>query len=762
MNRLLLFGLCLSISFNLLAQDLFPGRGEAFQDEMVPRVDILIAPADLDEILAPGNESSNEEFSATFMFTDEEDIDTLQQVGFRLRGNTSRYSEKKSFKVSFNTFLDQKWKGLEKFNLNGEHNDPTVSRAKICWDLLREMGVPGARANHVEVYINGEYRGLYANIEHIDEEFVDRRFGNKDDNLYKCLYPADLAYLGDDPELYKFTENNRQPYDLRNNNDADDYSDLANFIRVVNLTPINDLPCELEAIFNVDTYLRTMAFDVLMGNWDGYAFNKNNFYLYHNTTTDRFEYIPYDLDNTLGVDWVDRDWAERDLYNWPSSATDRPLFERILEVPDYRARYTYYIETFLQDIFHPVMLFPELDALQERLLPFINTDDYYPLDYGFSATDFQDAFATEIDISHVDYGIKSYILARRSSAMQQLEDLNPAPYLFGARTSATSVGQQLSFQVHVQEDQNIDEVNLCYQLPGQSITCISMEDFGTTGDGLPNDNEYGIFLSPLSTPGTIEYYFTATDNQGASNRLPACGTLASEVTSGGLQLAINELMASNSNIITDEFDEFDDWVEIHNYSDQSIDLNGRYLSDNPDNPTKWAFPDMSIEAGAFLLIWVDDDDEQGPLHTDFKLDAQGEFIGIFETDAAGNTLIDGTDFGPQETDTALGRLPNGTGAFQAVNPTPAASNEPLGIGIGLALKSFATYPNPAQGAFYIDAPDNGIYEASLFNITGQQLVKKQWRGGTTLQWSIDLPAGMYLLLIKENGQAVYSTKVITE
>jgi hypothetical protein len=759
MNRLLLLFFFCSCAISLAGQDLFPGRGMAFQDDIVPRVDILIAAADLDEILAPGNEYSNEEFPATFFFTDADEVDTVLQVGFRLRGNTSRLSDKKSFKVSFNTLENQKWKGLEKMNLNGEHNDPTISRAKIGWDLLKDMRVPGARANHVELYINGEYRGLYANVEHIDEEFVDRRYGNKDGNLYKCSYPADLAYLSDNPDAYKFTANGSRVYDLQTNTDADDYTDLANFIRVINQTPVADLPCELEAIFNVDTYLRTMAFDVLTGNWDGYAFNQNNFYLYHNTATDRFEYLPYDLDNTLGIDWLGRDWAERDIYNWPSGSTDRPLFERLLLIPDYRARYTYYVETFMEDFLHPLTLFPELDAIQERLQPFVAADPFYALDYGFSMTDFANAFASSTDYDHTDYAIKPYILARRTNAAQQMESLNPAPYLSGARHLEASVGQELAFQLQVQEDDQIAEVQVCYQPSGQTLTCVNMQDFGTTGDGVAGDGEYGAFVPALSSASSIDYYFTATDNQGASNRLPACGTFTMAVTSGGLQLAINEFMASNATVVADEFDEFDDWVEIHNYGNTGIALGGRYLSDNPDIPTKWAFPNITIDPGEFLLIWVDDDAGQGPLHTDFKLDAQGEYIGIYDTDGNDNMLIDGIDFGPQETDTALGRLPNGTGAFQAVNPTPAASNEPLGTGEGFTIKNFTTYPNPTTGGLSIEAPENGAYEASLYNLAGQVMHSTVWEG-ESWQWQVNLPPGMYVLLVKENDQAIYSTKVV--
>jgi spore coat protein CotH len=295
--------LILFISSTLLAQNPFPEDGPVFKDDVVPKIEIIIPEDSLNIMLAPGNEESNYHWHATFKFDNGEISETVENIGFRLRGNTSRFAAKKSVKVSFNTYEPgRKWYGLEKLNINGEHNDPSVSRSKICWDMLREMGVPASRSNHVELYINGNYVGLFINVEHIDEEFVQLRFGNNDGNLYKCLYPADLNYKGDDPDLYKEEFWGRRAYDLRTNVEQDDYTDIAHFIDVLNNTPIADLPCELEKVFNVNTYLKVIAFDILSGNWDGPIYNQNNFYLYKNEATGKFEYIPYDLDNTIGID----------------------------------------------------------------------------------------------------------------------------------------------------------------------------------------------------------------------------------------------------------------------------------------------------------------------------------------------------------------------------------------------------------------------------------------------------------------------------
>nr|NQU90145.1 CotH kinase family protein [Bacteroidota bacterium] len=292
----------------VFSQPVLPDDGEIFRDDVVARIDISIDPDTLQWIY--DNPYSNIEWHATFEFNNGTIHDTIENIGFRLRGNTSRQSAKKSFKVSFNTYESgRKYYGLEKMNLNGEHNDPTVARSKICWDLCRALEIPAPRSTHVRVYINNNYHGLYINVEHIDEEFAESRFRNQDGNLFKCLYPATLEYLGDDPNLYKY-EGGGRSYALKTNTAIGDYTDLANFIDILNNTPLDNLPYELEKVFNVQDYLKVAAMDVVTANWDGYIYNKNNFYLYHNTASDKFEYIPYDLDNTFGIDWFSIDWAQ--------------------------------------------------------------------------------------------------------------------------------------------------------------------------------------------------------------------------------------------------------------------------------------------------------------------------------------------------------------------------------------------------------------------------------------------------------------------
>ena len=215
----------LLIPVAIQAQDLFPEAGPVYRDDLLPVIKLWLPADSLAKMYT--NPESDHETEARFEFISGDFRDSLHSVGLRFRGNTSRRSDKKSFKISFNTFIQgQKFQGLEKMNINGEHNDPSVIRSKLCWDLNRMMGVPAPRANHVLLYINDQFKGVYINVEHIDEEFADLRFGSKKGNLYKCLWPADLTWLGANPDYYKFQMSGRRAYELNTNEDIDDYTDL--------------------------------------------------------------------------------------------------------------------------------------------------------------------------------------------------------------------------------------------------------------------------------------------------------------------------------------------------------------------------------------------------------------------------------------------------------------------------------------------------------------------------------------------------------
>jgi len=137
--------------------------------------------------------------------------------------------------------------------------------------------------------------------------------------------------------------------------------------------------------------------------------------------------------------------------------------------------------------------------------------------------------------------------------------------------------------------------------------------------------------------------------------------LAEQWHQSGIPLAINEFMASNSSCKTDPQGQYDDWIELYNYGTDAINVGGMYLTDNLSFPSKWRIPygnsaATTIPAGGYLLIWADNDITDTGLHANFKLDADGEELALFDTD--GSTLIDSVAFGAQTTDISYGRYPD--------------------------------------------------------------------------------------------------------
>lgn len=751
----------------ICAQPHFPEQGFVFDDEQVARVDIAIASTDS---LAIMNDIwSNEEYPADFTFTKGTVVESVDNVGFRLRGNTSRSADKKSFKISFNTYESgRKFHGLEKMNLNGEHNDPSIVRAKLGWDILRAQNIPATRANHIAFYINGEYRGLYINVEHIDEEFVENRFGNNDGNLYKCLWPATLHYLGDNPEQYKFTVGGRRAYALKTNTDTDDYSDLSTFIDILNNAPLADFPCELENVFNVRDYLKCLAFDVAMGNWDGPIYNKNNFYLYKNTETGQFEYIPYDLDNTIGIDWIGRNWATRNIYDWMNHGEYRPLYERLMLVDEYKDLYTYYLNQLFTEIIVEAPYYAQIDVIREMLVPFVTDDVYYTLDYNFDEDDFYDSYDLSLNNhSFVPFGIKEFFTERGNATFEQMELNNIKPIIKYVQHNHPLSNDEISISAYVEDESPDFTVNLAYYEDNTFIENLPMFDDGYHLDGAANDGFYGAIITPTESEVDFSFEISATDDLGLTAEAD-CEDIHIDIEVPAAFLFINEFMAENDDYLADEFGEFDDWIELYNGSTESIFLGDKYLTDDLMETDKFQLPNVTLAANDFILIWADKQSEQGDHHANFSLNESGEEIGLF--DQAGN-IIDRVVYRKQRKDHTEGYYPDGSGSFSNLSvPTANETNQGWTTGtyeVSNVESNFTIYPNPATAFIQVDiklAAQKRVL-LKLMDLNGRMIQQETMNCLGDCSTNIELPNTIvrqqyYFMTVEVDGQIIAAKKVL--
>jgi hypothetical protein len=135
-------------------------------------------------------------------------------------------------------------------------------------------------------------------------------------------------------------------------------------------------------------------------------------------------------------------------------------------------------------------------------------------------------------------------------------------------------------------------------------------------------------------------------------------------------------MSDNENRFMDEFGEYDDWIEIYNDNPFPVNLGGLYLSDSMPRADRFRIPSNNLDATVipakgYLVIWTDGDTDQGPLHTNFKLNRDGEDLVLSAYDH--RKTIHHVSFAKQFSNFSRGRL-NDNGPWQDIPPSPGAKN----------------------------------------------------------------------------------------
>jgi hypothetical protein len=356
--------------------------------------------------------------------------ETYYNVGIRHKGNSSFFGmspPKRPFKVDFDRYVDsQNFHGVKKLNFSNNLWDPTLMREMLGYDTFAAAGCPAGRTSYVKLYItvpgtyNRELFGVYVMIEQVDKVYLADRFPDNDGNLYKAaMWGGDLKWLGSDPAPY------RNCYVKKTNEAADDWSDLIGFLNVLNNTPDISFKTEIEKVFNVDGFLSYLAANTVLSSLDSIAGRNCNFYFYHNPVTDKFELLPWDLNEVFGNHTLPRDngltageMLMLDIRN-PVSTGEHILIERILNVPEYMTNYLSRIQTLVADYFSPASMHAEIDGICNL----IKADVYLDIYKEFSSGDFD--LSIEQDIPN-DFdperilGLKPYVTQRVANILDQL------------------------------------------------------------------------------------------------------------------------------------------------------------------------------------------------------------------------------------------------------------------------------------------------------------------------------------------------------
>ena len=735
---------------------------KVYDDSEMAIIEITVDPEDL--IWIYENVDSDSFHLATIHFQNGYIDEIIDSVGFRLRGNTSRNAHKKSFKLDINHFISGRdFYDVEKINLNGEHNDPSIVRSKLCWDFYQEIGVPSTRASHTKVFINSEYYGLYISIEHIDDTFLKRNYENDSGNLWKCIWPADLTYRGDNPEDYYPYYDDTRPYELKTNEEEYDYSKLARLIRI-----IDQAPDSLEMVLSIKETLQYFAVNILTGSWDDYRFLRNNFYLYHNPSDDLIHWIPYDYDNSFSVDWFDIDWSSINPYDYAVIDGDgRPLTDYLFSHHRYKNLFTHFLEFYINTSFNNSEWDNQLDSWHNASMAAAQADEWRTLDYGFNMSDFNSSYGYNYQNQHIKQGIKRFISDRVSSLNNQLYYSGEDPFIYEVIPSHQSMLLNDTFSINVSAfgPVGIDNIIFHYRINSNDWETFQLSYSPIENSKKVEEQDRWFGTVVMETEGEIDWYITAIKN-GQVERYPIEGYKSLTIVNPNdlSDIQINELLAINDLTLGDDYGEFDDWIELINHGETPVELDGYYLTDNQNQLTKWPFPftNITIEPDSFLIIWCDNDDEQGDLHTNFKLSSGGEFLAIVSPD--GSTILDSITFPEQDADISYGRVGGELSLWDYMTPTPGAENGILSLVSDMTpteISIHSVFPNPFNSFITLEMSVgklNQSVEIAFISLLGQTISTSIHEFSTigSHQINFDLTpfnmsSGVYFIKINQNG-----------
>lgn len=778
MSNKLFFIFLLSLSYSSLYSQSKDDSWKLYDDTQVAEIRITMNASSFNWMM--NNPQSDSSHECTIHYKNKYIDTTISKVGIRIRGNTSRASQKKSFKISFNDFKQgSTFYNVKKLNLNGEHNDPSIARSKVSWVLFQKNGFISSRANHIAVYINDNYMGLYISVENIDDEYIKKRFYNDSGNLYKCLYGASLA-----PGSNNYTQ--------ETNEDKHDYSQILRLINILNTVPSQAMPDSLEKILRVDEFLKYEAMNVLIGQWDEYWSNMNNYYLYFEPGIGKFHWIPYDYDNTFGIDWFNYEWTQANPFNFKKiNSSKRPLIEKVLANNQYRDLYSHILQHMVKSTFQYYMMASLVFGIQEKIRPFALSDNYRRRDYQFTDDDFEKSFNTvPYPIpkygTHVKKSILQFVNERNTYLKDKLNYMGSLPIVYNYDYFPKNPGPNDSIYVYASgfASAGVEQINIQYH-PGMLtvIYTYKMKFSPVANSTIVDETDKWIgVIPPLGKNGYGRFRLEIIDKNGAKVIYPrsAFVDLKSREYSTGSNIMINEIMADNTKTIKDSEnttkDEYDDWIELFNPTANEITLTGMYLTDDVLKLDKWKFTqqNLKIKPGEHLLIWCDEQGTQSGLHANFKLSKSGEYIALVGTD--GKTIVDEYTFNAQQSDVSIGRFPDGDANWKLLVPTPGNPNTTTGINNKELPSRFnlSIYPNPFNPSTTIEYSLPTISNVSI--IIYDMLGREIWRyeqsnlmvGFHKIRWegidknNLKISSGVYICKVVAGDYSLNKKIVLTK
>ena len=696
------------------------GQGDSiFNDSYVHEIRITSESENLWEMLSSDYELNYPDVPYQMVNVTIDDI-LVDSIGVRQKGFASHFSvlgAKKSIKLDFNEFVSgKKYDGLKKINLNNGAGDPAMQRDKLCYDIMNNAGVNAPRTSYAKVFINDIYWGLYVLVEQIDKTFLNDNFDNPEGNLYKNIGNSFLDWLGADTSEYQ------NIFELKTDHKEDAWTDFVDLMEIINETTDAEFAENIDDVFNVDLYLKTLTVDVATSNWDSYLEHGRNFYLYQDPENKKFNWMPWDYNFALGGTFPG------DFGGGGGEVIDDP--ENCLTITNGTSPYPA-TDTIFQAVIN-----------QDAFCCNTDWDDFCQEIYDGIADGNGGApgggFTQPINLFTVDMSNSEKVLINRL--------LNIPSY------------KERYYRDFCQLLENNFTTDRIFPLIDKYGDLIR-EDIQADNNYLwpQEDFELDLDQGKESLPGLKKFFSAQVVTLAIElDQAYDCDNASSSLNA--LDVSINEFMASNDSIsgLADGDGDYDDWIELYNNTDEEVDLSNAYLTDNADKPRKWSFPvGAKIPANGYVIVWADKDTGTSGYHANFKLAKAGGFIMLMDD----NLVLDSLTYDEQETNITSARVPNGLGDFALQEPTFNQNNTGLTNTQDLGKSTVSVYPNPVNNYINIDFEYSGNRSINLSNGVGQSIVVQVLADQKNLVQLPNLRAGIYFLTVREGGKILATERI---
>lgn len=359
-----------------------PNFEKVFDQTRVNRIDLVFTESNFSQmdanfsslVASNDTETNPSYFSCNLFFNGIQWYD----VGVRYRGNNKSFESyqagngKLPIKLDFDKFEDtneeianQRFFGFNELTLNPNFNDNSQIREKLSLDLFREFGVPAPRTSFYKVYVDkGDgspvYFGLYTMVENLLETFLKNEFINNTGNFYEAQ-GAGSKFYSDQFELDDFVPKTNQETTLK--------EDVQELYEVLNAstrtTNLEQWKQDLEAVFDVDGFLKYLAVNNSIQNWDSYGTKRGNYYLYHDPSDDLLKWVVRNTNESFKSEGDEPPVSLSML----EVTIDWPLINYLIRIPEYEADYQSYLSSFSSTLFTATNMDNLLNALEQTVAP---------------------------------------------------------------------------------------------------------------------------------------------------------------------------------------------------------------------------------------------------------------------------------------------------------------------------------------------------------------------------------------------------------